>query len=53
MLLELVLLYAYRLMALAVALMMIGVIFRKPNWQEQFFALLVLVPFALRAAGVK
>jgi hypothetical protein len=53
MLFELVLLYAYRAMALVVAVMMIWVLFRERNWQQQLFAALVFVPFALRAAGVK
>jgi len=53
MLFELMLLYAYRTLALAVAIMMVWVLFRERNWQQQFFAMLVFVPFALRAAGVK
>lgn len=49
----LMLLIVYRAMALAVALMMIWVMFRQRDWREQVFAAIVLVPFALRAAGVK
>lgn len=53
MLFELTMLYGYRALALLVAAMMIGVMFRQRDWQQQFFAALVFVPFALRAAGVK
>ncbi len=53
MLFELVLLYAYRAMALIVALMLVWTLFRERDWQQQFFAMLVFVPFALRAVGVK
>lgn len=53
MLFELTMLYTYRAMALLIAAMMVWVIFRQRNWQQQFFAALVFVPFALRAAGVK
>ena len=53
MLFELTMLYAYRAMALLIAAMMVWVIFRQRNWQQQFFAALLFVPFALRAAGVK
>lgn len=50
---DLLLLYTYRLMAAVVAIMMIWVLFRERDWRSQFFAMLVFVPFALRAAGVK
>ena len=53
MLFELIMLYAYRAMALLVAAMMIRTIFRERSWQQEFFAALVFVPFALRAVGVK
>lgn len=53
MLFELVLLYAYRAMTLIVALMLVWTLFRERDWQQQFFAMLVFVPFALRAVGVK
>lgn len=53
MLFELAMFWIYRAMALVVAAMMVWVLFRKPGWQVQFFAMLVLIPFALRAAGVK
>ena len=48
-----VLMVLYRLMALAVAGLMIWMMFRQHDWRSQIFAALVLVPFALRAAGVK
>ena len=43
----------YRLMALAVAGLMVWMLFRQRDWRSQIFAALVLVPFALRAAGIK
>jgi len=53
MLFELLLQYSYRAMALIIALMMVWVVFRERDWHAQFFAMIVFVPFALRAAGVK
>lgn len=53
MLFELFLLYAYRAMALVIAVMMVWTLFRERDWQQQFFAMLVFIPFALRATGVK
>lgn len=53
MLFELILYYTYRGMALVVVAMMIWALFRERDWRMQFFAALVLIPFALRAAGVK
>lgn len=47
------LLVVYRLLALIVTLMMVLMMFREKGWQNQFVALIVFVPFALRAAGVK
>jgi hypothetical protein len=47
------LLIAYRGLALAVAVAMVVTILRARDWRTQFYAALVLVPFALRAAGVK
>ena len=50
---ELTLLVVYRLMALVIAGMMVWVVLRDRDWTQQLFAAIVLVPFALRAAGVK
>ena len=50
---EITLLILYRLMALAIAGMMVWVMFRERDWQQQAFAAMVFVPFALRAAGIK
>lgn len=50
---DIVLLIVYRLMALAIALAMVATILRSKDWRTQFYATIVLVPFALRAAGVK
>lgn len=47
------LLVIYKLMAAVVALMMVFAMFREKNWQYQLMALMVFIPFALRAAGVK
>ncbi len=47
------LLLVYKLMAILVALMMVFAMFREKNWQNQLVALMVFVPFVLRAAGVK
>jgi hypothetical protein len=47
------LMIAYRLLALAVAALLIIVLFRVRDWRQQLFAAIVLVPFALRAAGLK
>ena len=50
---EIAFLVIYRLMALLIAAMMIWVLFRERDWPQQVFAAIVLVPFALRAAGLK
>ncbi len=47
------LLLVYRGLALAVAVAMVATILRTRDWRTQLCAALVLVPFALRAAGVK
>jgi hypothetical protein len=44
---------AYRLLALVVALAMVVTMLRSREWRTQFYAMLVFIPFALRAAGVK
>jgi len=53
MILDLSLLYVYRILALIVAGMMIWAVVRRTDWREQVFALIVFVPFMLRALGVK
>lgn len=50
---EFTLLIIYRLMAAIVAGAMIWVVLRNRDWTNQVLAAIVLVPFALRAAGVK
>jgi hypothetical protein len=50
---ELTLLFAYRLLALVVAVMMIWLILREKDWRNQLFAAMIVIPFALRAAGIK
>jgi hypothetical protein len=43
----------YRLLALIVAVAMAGTMLRSRAWQTKLFAMIVFIPFALRAAGVK
>jgi len=50
---ELVLMIAYRLLALFVAAMMLIVIWCQRDLRQQFYAALVFVPFILRAIGIK
>lgn len=50
---ELVVFAVYRLLALFVAAMMVRVVWREKNWVPQLCAALVLVPFTLRALGIK
>jgi hypothetical protein len=50
---DIVFLTAYRLLALIVALAMVVTMLRSRDWRAQFYAMLVFIPFALRAAGVK
>ena len=50
---ELGLMIIYRLLALLVAGMTMVVIWRERDWRSQLFAVLVFVPFILRAAGLK
>ena len=50
---DLVLLILYRLLALTVAVSMLWVLFRARDPGAQVFAVLVMIPFALRAAGIK
>jgi hypothetical protein len=47
------LLVVYRGLALAVAIAMVVAILRTRDWRAQLYAALVLVPLALRAAGIK
>ncbi len=50
---DLLLMFAYRGMALALALIMMWLILTERSWRTQLFAALVFVPFVLRAFGVK
>ena len=47
------LLGAYRALALVIAAAMVVTMLRSRDWRTQFYAMLVFIPFALRAAGVK
>jgi hypothetical protein len=47
------LLISYRLLALIVAAAMVVTMLRSRDWRTQLYAMLVFIPFALRAAGVK
>ncbi|MBI4966481.1 MAG: hypothetical protein HZC25_00040 [Rhodospirillales bacterium] len=53
MILESVLMVSYRLVAALIALGVVVALFRAKDWRSQFFAMLVFVPFLLRAAGIK
>lgn len=53
MIFELALHLGYRGLALVVAAAMVVAILRASDWRQQALAALVLVPFALRAAGIK
>ena len=50
---DLALLGAYRALAAIVAAAMIVTMLRSRDWRTQFYAMLVFIPFVLRAAGVK
>lgn len=50
---DLGLMIVYRLLALLIAVLMVVGVFRGRDWRQQVFAAIVLVPFALRAAGLK
>jgi hypothetical protein len=50
---DIALLATYRLLALMVAIAMIVTMLRAREWRTQLYAMLVFIPFALRAAGVK
>ena len=50
---DLLLMFAYRGMALGIALIMIWLTLTERSWRGQLFAALVFVPFVLRAIGVK
>jgi hypothetical protein len=50
---DMLLLAAYRLLAAIVAVAMIVTMLRSREWRIQLYAMLVFIPFALRAAGVK
>lgn len=50
---DIVLLLVYRLLALVVAVAMVVTMLQSRDWRTQFYAMLVFIPFALRAAGVK
>jgi hypothetical protein len=48
-----VLLLIYRLLALIVAAAMVVTMLRSREWRTQLFAMIVFIPFVLRAVGVK
>jgi hypothetical protein len=47
------LLILYRLLALIIAVAMAAIMVRSQQWRVQLYAMIVFIPFALRAAGVK
>jgi hypothetical protein len=50
---DLLLLAAYRGLALIIAVAMVATMFLSREWRVQVYAMLVFIPFVLRAAGVK
>jgi len=50
---DLALLSAYRALAAVLAAAMIVTMLRSRDWRTQLYAMLVFIPFVLRAAGVK
>lgn len=50
---DVIILWIYRGLALAIAIAMVVVMLRSRDWRPQFYAMLVFVVFALRAAGIK
>jgi hypothetical protein len=50
---DIVIFWIYRGLALAIAISMVLVMLRARDWRPQFYAMLVFIVFALRAAGVK
>ena len=50
---SLALLYAYRLMAIIIAAMMVYFILKPGDWKQKLFASMVFVPFVLRGFGIK
>lgn len=50
---DILILWIYRGLALAIAIAMIVVMLRSRDWRPQFYAMLVFIIFALRAAGIK
>ena len=50
---DIIILWIYRGLALVIAVAMVVVMIRSRDWRTQFYAMLVFVVFALRAAGIK
>jgi hypothetical protein len=50
---DVIILGVYRGLALVIAVAMVIVMIRSRDWRPQFYAMLLFVVFALRAAGIK
>jgi hypothetical protein len=50
---DILIFWIYRGLALVIAVAMVIVMLRSRDWRAQFYAMLVFVVFALRAAGIK
>ena len=50
---DVIILGIYRGLALVIAVAMVIVMIRSRDWRPQFYATLIFVVFALRAAGIK
>lgn len=53
MVLEFGLMAIYRILSLAIAVLAVYIVFRERDWRQQLFAVIIFIPFALRAAGIK
>ena len=47
------LMIVYAVVSFAIAALAIYILFRERNWPQQLFAVIVFVPFVLRALGIK
>lgn len=50
---ESIMMIIYAVLSLAIAGLAVYVLFRERNWHHQLFAVIVFVPFILRALGIK
>ena len=53
MIVEVGLMAVYRIVSLAIAGVAVYVLFCERDWRQQLFSIIIFIPFALRAAGIK